>query len=647
MPPDAPMDAGVDAYEACYGLCTTGGFEEERAAWLTIPQLGYVTAVDMNNDGKLDLVASNNGLNVVLGNGDGSFAPATINGSLFAPAVADIDRDTHPDVLALATTVEYLRNHGDGTLEPAIDTGFAAAAFDVGDVTGDGIPDLVGGTTDLQVLAGDGHGGFAAPVANTTGGTTVLAAVLIGDLNRDGVPELIGVTATGAVRVVIGGVEIDSGVTTAPAIHMRPQLADLDGDGVLDLVVGTLVLKGDGLGHFATPIDVGATGQLFTADFNNDHHADLVVSSSTGTRILVGDGAGAFHEIDPTRSAVLGNATALAAADLDRDGPLDLIVSNTDITGVFRGIGDGSIDAIVKTDFVSGAPVISVASADFNNDTFDDIVSYSPQDGLAHVYLHGCTGFGRHDDYPVGKSNKLVLADINNDGLLDIVSGVTVLLAHPDGTFVAANNIAPRVDDFAVADVNGDHYLDVITLTNAAITVHLGHGNGGFTTSATLPSATSAFAIGDIDGDGRQDIVSEDVVELGNGDGTFHAGTPVAGLGSFTQAQLFDLDLDGQLDLITSDSVVTQIRYSVRGAPIAYPMGDFQIYDPTAHGRHDIYGHLGSYGVMVLFDEGNRGYIQQQLYGVAGSGLAFEGIDGVFLGNATGISFFPGSCSFI
>src|SRR5262249_43942443 len=121
-------------------------------------------------------------------------------------------------------------------------------------------------------------------------------------------------------------------------------LADVNSDGIPDLVVGNLtsadvsILLGDGHGRFrleATyPVDFSATA-VAAADFDGDGDLDLAVATfSTFLLILLGDGTGHFAA---TRFAVLGGAFDVVAGDVTGDSRPDLMTGNGSWVSMLAG----------------------------------------------------------------------------------------------------------------------------------------------------------------------------------------------------------------------------------------------------------------------------------------------------------------------
>jgi len=117
--------------------------------------------------------------------------------------------------------IDVLLGKGDGTFQPAVTYFSGGSLIDsvaVGDVNGDSIPDLVvvgecqkigirigcGGTGTVSVMLGNGDGTFQAPVTYSSGGYEG-SAIAIGDVNGDGRPDLVVTNACGSNESNCGG----------------------------------------------------------------------------------------------------------------------------------------------------------------------------------------------------------------------------------------------------------------------------------------------------------------------------------------------------------------------------------------------------------------------------------------------------------
>ena len=178
----APIAIGTNSTQGAVPSTTTAAPAGPLAAG-TSPVA--IAIADFNADGKQDLAVVNNTspgtVSILLGNGDGTFAPlvqyATPN-SPVALAVADFNGDGKPDLavinnpppaagttVASAGSVSILLGNGDGTFQPHVDfaAGQTPVAVVADDFTGDGNQDLAvvnQGDTAVSVLLGNGDGSF-------------------------------------------------------------------------------------------------------------------------------------------------------------------------------------------------------------------------------------------------------------------------------------------------------------------------------------------------------------------------------------------------------------------------------------------------------------------------------------------------------
>ena len=156
-------------------------------------------------------------------------------------------------------------------------------------------------------------------------------------------------------------------------------------------------------------------------------------------------------------------------------------------------------------------------------------------------------------------TGNLFVADFNSDGRPDIlVSDGTMNLGNGDGSFTPGTSVSGRA--LAVADFNGDGRPDVLQLGTGTLLVLLGNGDGTFQPAITTASGaglTGVIAV-DLNGDGKADIVGTYgtfiFVYISNGDGTFKAGVPY-NMGTsvdYSLLALGDFNGDGKTDVVIS-----------------------------------------------------------------------------------------------
>ena len=281
----------------------------------------FVLAEDINGDGKVDLIISQQNsslLTIFTNNGSGIFGFNAIVQTGTNPvwiATADINGDGYPDLITAnvpGNTLTILTNNGAG--EFGFDTNLPTGNFPdpvlAGDVNGDGKPDLIcvnGNDGTITIFTNNGNGFFSSETNFSPG--AVQFSIALADLNGDGKPDLIlpnWSVNTLSVWTNNGNGAFGSNATYNVGVGPESAVvADVNGDGYPDLItandngcpgqstcnVGSLtILTNNGSGHFklCTSINTGYwPGLVLAADVNNDGKQDLI-----GVNIGGGSGAG-------------------------------------------------------------------------------------------------------------------------------------------------------------------------------------------------------------------------------------------------------------------------------------------------------------------------------------------------------------------
>lgn len=575
-----------------------------------------IAEADLNGDGKLDLAvveSDSDTVGILFGNGDGTFQPEVelpvANAQPLGIAIADVNKDGKPDLIvailgsgpATQLDFEVLLNDGTGhfgspiyappLISDGTDEGFAIS---VGDMNGDGIPDLLvtgqdAYATTIKSYFGVGNGSFTAGAlvwkSIPDAAFDVLNAVLA-DVNGDHCPDIVDLIDAGAVEVFYGNCSgtfpgspsaeygiADGGASLA--------VADVNGDGFPDIITGSFpnpnagapggyspgnsltVRLNDGTGKFEPArVYAGDPGMfaLAVADLKNDGRPDVITANqNTNTTTVFGnDGSGGygepmggyagFHE-GGLSGPMNGPFTSYLAADVDGDGKQDLVLvespfiegSDYDLT-VMLNQGNGQFSLPIRSPLISFGPVVQdFVMADFRKVGKPDFLALmlggtSPE--LIYAENTGGGNFGPAATIPFPLSfpyafGTLAVADFNNDGKLDFA------VCAPDG----GSDGIPTSDALVVYLGNGDG-------TFSASPFQLNFARGENCPAMFVGGGGNLFMwlqINSGPGSGLYEAV-------GRGDGTFSPPTEAVPLSTVARISMADLNHDGKLDLVDIES---------------------------------------------------------------------------------------------
>jgi gliding motility-associated-like protein len=591
--PDMVFQNGIiGTFSVCRNISTPGsiveGSFETKVDFATGNNPQDVGIADIDGDGKPDIVTVNNTSNTV-----SVFRNTSISGSInsgsFAAKVdfttgsgprnvifGDIDDDGKPDMVVVnndGQSVSVFRNTStsgsinSGSFAEKVDftTGTSPNGISIGDVNGDGRPDLIitnYGSNTVSVLKNTSTSGsittssFATKVDLTTGSGPI--GIAIADVNGDGRPDLAIVNTGSNTVSVIQNIMSDS---YPPAITSFTPTSG---------PIGT---------------EVTITGTNFDATPANNivwfGAVKAIVTAVTATQLTVTVPTGSTYQ--PITVTVNG-LTAYSSKPFNVTFPSSHVI-------------DASAFA-AKMDFASGTAPWFSAIGDIDGDGKPDFVIGNPNSNMVSVYRNTSSSgsvtagsFATKVDFTTGSSpNDIVIGDIDGDGRLDVVvtnqnsNSISVFRNISTPGSITSGSFANKVDFttgnspyyIAIGDIDGDGKPDLAVTNWAGNTVSVFRNtstsgsinSGSFATKVdfTIGTYPSGVGIGDIDGDGKPDlvvnIVSNNTVSILRNTSTSGSITT----GSFAANVDFpigtgpldvvigDLDSDGKPDLAITNS---------------------------------------------------------------------------------------------
>ena len=382
-------------------------------------------------------------------------------------------------------------------------------------------------------------------------------------------------------------------------------LGDLDGDGLLDVVLTYGVENNDTVGGFQVQLatspgvfgppvrtQFSRLGSSLCAigDFNGDGHLDVVINEYGDSQLFAGDGTGGFHLL--ATASRLTFPTNYVVADLDGDGIDDLAMGQFDLPLVGVWLGSRATPFPPARYFsTSGGFVNGLAATDLDGDGRIDLLT--DLDVLRQTYEPGVFDTGVRLDPDGGR----VFGGTSPGGLTFAAiarpSAVRLVNRKPQGNWPGQgtrgdfrSDTNPFIGAMTAADVDLDGRPDLTLAATFTTDGLLGNGrlsaaDGTFSPAARFlqPSYGGSVVWGDLDGDGLDDLVYDDMVHVGallrgpapdlatpfHAEFQYYDGVQDTSFLRDTVDSLLVVDLDG---VGTPEIVATRLAVDGTGAPL-------------------------------------------------------------------------------
>jgi len=319
-----------------------------------------------------------------------------------------------------------------------------------------------------------------------------------------------------------------------PGAPTCASIADFDGDGNSDLVIGTygaiLIYSGNGDGSFSDYTIIAFSGLpnvIKAADVNGDGRMDLVVSDIKNGKIkILLNKYGEFSPIHTENSSRAAND--MVGYQFNADGYLDMALAENNAVSIWYGTGSYNLKE--NTWFISGenypiptGMLSAIGKADFNRDGLADLVVAAGN--MLYVLTQETAGFTITAQAQTGYNPiALAIADFDQDWVLDVViankdsNSVGLFYGKLDGGLYSFETpiyyqVGYSPSSLAIADFNSDTCLDVAVACEGENKIYflLGNKLGNFALSSEgLSTGERPVQIltTDFDSNGKTDLIT-------------------------------------------------------------------------------------------------------------------------------------------